>query len=136
MIKLHLKEIEHTLSEKQVVCAANSTDGWSGSEMENLCRDCAMAPVRECIRHVVLAERRLLQDYTEDGGGYAKGEDLQSVTELDEAFESLRPVTLDDFLFAVRMWTNRRIDSAQNEGAEGHGHSVVHYDSSSDEDET
>ena len=50
LLKKLLKDIEHTISKRELSDLALSLEGWSGSEIENLTREAAMAPVRECIR--------------------------------------------------------------------------------------
>ncbi|KAG7337267.1 ATPase family associated with various cellular activities AAA [Nitzschia inconspicua] len=136
MIKLHLKDIEHTLSVKDINRAAKATEGWSGSDMENLCRDCAMAPVRECIREVVLAERRLLRDSNINvNNGYDNELRALSEVDLEGKFSSIRPVSFDDFIAAMRSWAIRASDgSSSNQLSQEPSVLSVHYDSSSDEE--
>jgi SpoVK/Ycf46/Vps4 family AAA+-type ATPase len=138
MIKRNLKDIEHTLSDAEISRAANATEGWSGSDMENLCRDCAMAPVRERVREVVLAERRFLRDRGMRTGRHDQ-DNILSELDLEEKFASLRPVNFNDFHFAVRAWTSRVNDQGDSIAAalgQAPGVNGVHYDSSSDEEES
>jgi SpoVK/Ycf46/Vps4 family AAA+-type ATPase len=138
MLKLHLQDIEHTLNTQQLFNVANATEGWSGSEMENLCRDCAMAPVRECIREVLRAERRLLRSRAESDV-VADNEDhiLSEVSLVHQKFAALRPVKYNDFVSAVQRWTNRKGGESSPFANRGLGPETkrVHYDSSSDDDE-
>jgi SpoVK/Ycf46/Vps4 family AAA+-type ATPase len=60
MLKKSMDDIEHTLTKKQFSDLSLITDGWSGSDLQSLAREAAMAPVRECIRRAALLKRRRL----------------------------------------------------------------------------
>ncbi|MGK3753539.1 MAG: SpoVK/Ycf46/Vps4 family AAA+-type ATPase [Bacillariaceae sp.] len=68
ILKQNMKEIEHTITKKQFSDLAAITDGWSGSDLESLAREAAMAPVRECIRSAALMKRRRLLSNPKQGG--------------------------------------------------------------------
>eukprot|EP00536_Pseudo-nitzschia_multiseries_P002180 jgi/Psemu1/182982/e_gw1.29.141.1 len=58
ILKENMKDIEHTIDKRQFSQLALVTDGWSGSDLQSLAREAAMAPVRECIRRAALLKRR------------------------------------------------------------------------------
>ena len=58
MLKRSMQDIEHAITQKQFSDISLITDGWSGSDVQNLAREAAMAPVRECIRSAALLKRR------------------------------------------------------------------------------
>ena len=60
MLKKSMVDIEHTITKKQFSDLSLITDGWSGSDLQSLAREAAMAPVRECIRRAALLKRRRL----------------------------------------------------------------------------
>jgi SpoVK/Ycf46/Vps4 family AAA+-type ATPase len=68
ILKQNMKEIDHTITKKQFSDLAAITDGWSGSDLESLAREAAMAPVRECIRSAALMKRRRLLSAPREGG--------------------------------------------------------------------
>jgi SpoVK/Ycf46/Vps4 family AAA+-type ATPase len=138
MLKLHLQDIEHTLTTQQILNIANATENWSGSEMENLCRDCAMAPVRECIREVLRAERRLRRDSAQsDSLAHNEGQPPSQMSLVEQKFAALRPVNYNDFVDAVQLWTNRKGGECSPFAKRGFGADPKreHYDSSSEEED-
>ena len=58
ILKRNMKDIEHTINKKQFSDLSLVTDGWSGSDLQSIAREAAMAPVRECIRRAALLKRR------------------------------------------------------------------------------
>jgi SpoVK/Ycf46/Vps4 family AAA+-type ATPase len=60
MLKKSMEDINHTITKKQFSDLSLITDGWSGSDLQSLAREAAMAPVRECIRRAALMKRRRL----------------------------------------------------------------------------
>jgi len=58
MLKQGMEDIEHTVTKKQLSDLSLITDGWSGSDLQSLSREAAMAPVRECIRRAAQLKRR------------------------------------------------------------------------------
>lgn len=51
MIKHFLNGIESILADEDYENVATMTEGWSGSELETLCRQAAMYPVRSVLRY-------------------------------------------------------------------------------------
>ena len=51
MIKHFLLGVESLLTDEDYENVALMTDGWSGSELETLCRQAAMCPVRSVLRY-------------------------------------------------------------------------------------
>ena len=150
MLKQNMKDIQHTITKKQFLDLSLITDGWSGSDLKNLSREAAMAPVRECIRSAALLKRR-------ESGKKRKMEqinDESSPEELPKAileeFNDLRPVDFQDYKKALAFWFGRMynslhdsplaafgwIDNADSNGCDNdHGDLKEHYDSSSDEED-
>eukprot|EP00934_Nitzschia_sp_Nitz4_P003717 Nitzschia sp. Nitz4//scaffold2_size372955//159091//160464//NITZ4_000413-RA/size372955-snap-gene-0.27-mRNA-1//1//CDS//3329546748//3707//frame0 len=82
----YLKGIEHSLTSDQLQALAMHTDGWTGSDLESLTREAAMAPIRECIRAVGKMQRSLRNSSNHN---------------LQEKFLNLRPVCMHDFQLAL-----------------------------------
>ena len=146
ILKRYLTGIEHNISQEQLDWVARSTDGWSGSDLESLTREAAMAPIRECIRSAALLKRRIPQ--TEQKGGDSSSQDGNSLTyttheeanaQLLDKFRNLRQVSLQDFEEAIAFWTgnhrsggdSRNTTVEQKHTASRH----THYDSSSEEED-
>jgi len=130
MLKKSMEEIEHTITKKEFWKLSSMTDGWSGSDLQSLAREAAMAPLRECIRRAALLKRRRLlsnshrkttkirSDNTEcvqdekekSGNNYqsnerkeARGTDAFTGTQnqLLKEFRNLRPVNFRDYTNAL-----------------------------------
>ena len=142
MLSRHLTNIDHILSEEEFVYLATVTEGWSGSSIERLSREAAMAPVREGIRKAALARRRASN--LEQSGGVASDQtaskepdpNTEARNALLESFQNLRPVTMEDFCDATRLLTGALLPlaSRQDERPSKAKEFCEHYDSSSDED--
>jgi vacuolar protein-sorting-associated protein 4 len=50
LLQIHLGEEARSLSKDDIEMLVARTDGFSGSDISNLCRDALMQPVRECLR--------------------------------------------------------------------------------------
>jgi len=136
-----LGDIDHCISSSQFSIIAESTDGWSYSDLEVLAREAAMAPVRECIQKAA----RLRKSRATQSGGVASGQedgdqpsdtDALSRDTLLADFQSLRFVTIKDFERAIEFW----LGNDENMGsfcmdAVVSCPSSSRYDSSSDEGE-
>jgi SpoVK/Ycf46/Vps4 family AAA+-type ATPase len=157
ILKRYLEGIEHRLSKQDFSRLANATEEWSGSDLECLTRDAAMAPVRECIRSAALLKRRKqgLRRQTGKHSSFRAGQASQKCIDeeqidrfqqfqltLSREFQELRPVTIEDFMEAMTIWMghkNFRPGTPEtkhffctNQGENKH----VHYDTSSDEDDS
>lgn len=157
MLKRLTEGIEHRLSEQDFARLANATDEWSGSDLESLTRDAVMAPIRQCIRSAVQMKRRMPPLRTPQKGLLQKVKALsmcdneeehdskidcpyqESRRRLIQQFQTLRPVTIEDFIEALTVWAglNNSWPGSHNpklpgEKSENH---TVHYDSSSDDDD-
>jgi SpoVK/Ycf46/Vps4 family AAA+-type ATPase len=133
ILKRLLKDIAHTIDTLALKDLAGALEGWSGSEIENLAREAAMAPVRECIRMAARKKRRT--KYTEKKGQeYSNQIDEDSRSQAILAFEDLRPVTLADFEAAVEFFSGNN-DATSNGSYEPDGarSKNAQYDSSSSE---
>jgi len=72
MIRNLLHDLKNNLSESDLETVAEKTEGYSGSDMFNLCREASLEPLRE----------------------------IQDIREVD--FNSTRPVMVDDFIKAIK----------------------------------
>ncbi len=131
MLKQSMKDIQHTITKKQFLDLSLITDGWSGSELKNLSREAAMAPVRECIRSAALLKGRRERmsnsslrkkskteenEHEQVGDNRKRSQDLPSYDESSsselpktilEEFGNLRPVDFQDYKKALAFWFSR-----------------------------
>jgi len=143
MLSRHLASVDHILSQDDLGFLAAVTEEWSGSAIERLAREAAMAPVREGIRRAALTRRKAAK--LEQSGGAASDEEASKAPDPDtearnallESFQNLRPVSMQDFRDAIRLLTGAVLPlSTTNDDRASKGkHPTEHYDSSSDEDE-
>lgn len=143
MLTRHLAKVQNTLSRENLSELAEwlNTNKWSGSEIESVARESAMAPIRECIRCAASLRKRCRRQ--QQSGGNASGQkdeckpaDPHAAAKdcLLRQLQELRPVTLRDFDQAIRFILN---EQSRPECVLG-GYAVCqdnHYDSSSEEDE-
>lgn len=147
ILKRFLGGIPHTISGEQLDALALETEGWSGSDLESLTREAAMAPVRECIRSAALMKRRNAQMGQEGGTSTSQdtGDNFETARDgshdkLLEQFSKLRPVHVQDFEDAIAFWTYNlgSVDPTCTSDAGDSGSfnvQTMHYDSSSDEED-
>eukprot|EP00980_Cylindrotheca_fusiformis_P010113 scaffold2243_cov122-Cylindrotheca_fusiformis.AAC.29 len=142
IIKRYLEDIESSISKEQLQEIAAATDGWSGSDLESLTREATMAPVRECIRSAALLRRRRPNrqqhrglSSCQDDNASANSGSYEEEKKLLEQFRNLRQVTVADFREAIAFWTLNHNPNAHSEGDNDGERPLVHYDSSSDEDD-
>lgn len=142
MLFRHLASVDHSLTQDDLGFLAAVTEEWSGSAIERLAREAAMAPVRDGIRRAALTRRKTAK--LEQSGGAASDEeaskapdpDMEARNTLLESFQNLRPVSMEDFRDAIRLLTGAvlPISTAIDEREFKPKHHTEHYDSSSDED--
>jgi SpoVK/Ycf46/Vps4 family AAA+-type ATPase len=149
ILKRYLANIHHTLSSTQLDSLSLETEGWTGSDLESLTREAAMAPVRECIRAAALMKRRNARIEQQRGGfstcqGSSNDRELSrddSQERILEQFENLRPVSAKDFEDAIAFWAynqgNADPAASTTDAAElgSCNAETIHYDSSSDEED-
>ena len=149
ILKRYLRDVQHSLSSDHLHTLALETQGWTGSDLESLTREAAMAPIRECIRTAALMKRRnrrwgqtgtpLRQHQC--GGSSTSQQDstISPEKQLLEQFSNLRPVTILDFMNAIAFWAYNHgtSDMPPGETAEKgtFNSETIHYDSSSDEED-
>jgi SpoVK/Ycf46/Vps4 family AAA+-type ATPase len=147
ILSRYLANIHHTVSSEQLDSLSLETEGWTGSDLESLTREAAMAPVRECIRSAALLKRRNAQ--IEQRGGSSTCQASSNDRELTrddsqerilEQFENLRPVSVQDFEDAIAFWAYNQGNAdpaSTTEPAElgSFNGQTIHYDSSSDEED-
>mmetsp|Transcript_25270 Transcript_25270/g.59153 ORF Transcript_25270/g.59153 Transcript_25270/m.59153 type:complete len:921 (+) Transcript_25270:99-2861(+) len=131
MLKRSMEGIEHTITQKQFFELASITEGWSGSDLQSLAREAAMAPVRECIRRAALLKRQMFISQSHQAGEKNDDITVQMSSEekrkkrsrrkhnvyasdftgpqkrLLEEFRDLRPVNFRDFKKALILWFSR-----------------------------
>jgi SpoVK/Ycf46/Vps4 family AAA+-type ATPase len=131
----YLEGIETSITSLQLKHIASLTQGWSGSDLESLTREAAMAPVRNCIRSAARLKRKRR----------SSNEGL-----LLKEFQTLRPVSVLDFESAIQFWNRNHnanysdaflTSSFATENEDSHKSSSMlplmvddHYDSSSEEE--
>ncbi|KAL9182029.1 hypothetical protein ACHAXT_012372 [Thalassiosira profunda] len=131
IVRRLLSDVEHNVTSSQLDMLARETEGWSGSDLESMTREAAMAPVRECLRAVAVLKKKA-------GRAAADGMATNATREtLLNRFRNLRPVSCKDFEEGIRFFLG---DQQGSGGGFSSGWSPVgkhaHYDSSSeDEDE-
>jgi SpoVK/Ycf46/Vps4 family AAA+-type ATPase len=139
-----LQDLEHSLSRDHLDFLAKSTEGWTGSDLESLSREAAMAPVRECIRSAALLKKRARRREQRGGDTSCQHEGMARMDPHDEArdhlleqFQALRPVSLEDFQTAIKFWEEQHFSGGQASHQDGTGMPgrSVHYDTSSDEED-
>lgn len=129
MLKRHLSGINHNLTPSDIEVLAESTNSWSGSDIQSVSREAAMAPVRECIRSAVLRRKRAAR-LEQQGDPQETNPDLEARQAMIDGVQNLRPVSFDDFARAVDLFLGLQENVEQCPSYE------VHYDSSSDEEDT
>jgi SpoVK/Ycf46/Vps4 family AAA+-type ATPase len=136
MILRFLEGIEHTIIKEELEYISVRTENWSGSDLENLTREAAMAPVRECIRNAARIRQRTVKAKQQHGGDstvqiketkchasatvcteYSHwGDQFSSLCNdpdnaaracLLQGFRSLRPVTVYDFDCGICSFTGQ-----------------------------
>jgi SpoVK/Ycf46/Vps4 family AAA+-type ATPase len=141
MLSKYLNEVENNLSALELHALAAMTEHWSGSTLENLAREAAMRPIRECLHKAAVIRRRA--ERLEQRGGDASGQDdvLDSPDDaanvcLLEGIQNLRPVTMDDFCQSIPIMTGEDINCSYPVPVRGANSTrqVEHYDSSSSSD--
>jgi SpoVK/Ycf46/Vps4 family AAA+-type ATPase len=145
ILKRYLTGIEHTISKEQLDEIAVATDGWSGSDLESLTREAAMAPVRECIRSAALLKKRIRHREQRGGDSSSQNDHLNETNPHEEQrekllaqFRSLRTVSFEDFEEAILFWTGNHYTCGSNSSSSDQKNSAKrlnHYDSSSDEED-
>lgn len=141
MICRLLEGIEHSITPSEFKTLAHLSNGWSGSDVENLTREASMAPVRECIRDAALLRKR----HAKQSGGVASGQvegdeqladpQLVARNHLLQGFKTLRPVSLRDFENAAIFLLGPEESDHCLAMLSPTAVSRTQYDSSSDEDE-
>lgn len=153
ILKRFLMGIQHSISKEELDQLSMRTEGWTGSDLESLTREAAMAPVRECIRVAAVMKRRnarkespLKMNRKQSCGTSTRQKLHSSSPELEilEQFSNLRPVSVRDFINAIAFWAynHRTGDILQNDEykseeqkSSSFNFDDIHYDSSSDEDD-
>jgi SpoVK/Ycf46/Vps4 family AAA+-type ATPase len=145
ILNRYLTDIENSISSEQLDDLALATEGWSGSDLESLTREAAMAPVRECIRSAALLKRRTPQREQRGGDSSGQNDDFtgsaireKARENLLEQFRTLRTVSMEDFKEAIAFWTGNHCNgdsNTQSGDQPGMTRRMIHYDSSSDEED-
>lgn len=140
IINKHLLGIENTLSKAQLDDIAIATEGWSGSDLESLTREAAMAPVRECLRSAARAKRRA-KKLKQSGGDESSQKNASKAKDGDEVarilllkgFQNIRAVSFHDFDDAISFLLGNEQPNVANQSLlQRLQHRNHAYDSSSD----
>lgn len=126
-----LKDVNHSITKKQLESLALSTEGWSGSDLESMTRESAMAPVRETLRAAAILKKKASKNQQSGVGSKETNDTTEATREsLLNGFRNLRPVSCRDFEDGIAFF----LGDAESAFHFGERHS--HYDSSdSSEDE-
>lgn len=115
MFSRHFRGISHTLQAHDIDMLAKLTIDWSGSVIQDVCRDAAMAPVRECLHKAAKVRRRALNCQQPSGDTSQEAEhdeDHNSCARntLEAELKNLRPVTFEDCTGAIGKLAETDID--------------------------
>ena len=151
ILKRLLKGIVHTITKVELHDLASALEGWSGSELESLAREAAMAPVRECIRAAAKKKRcasRQPEQSCGDHSGQREGAETRPSDPHQQArdcllagFQTMRPVKLSDFEAAIEFSSSTSgHQETDDDGVNAVDESarkrkLSHYDSSSDSEQ-
>ena len=143
ILKRLLKGIANSLTKVELHDLAEALQDYSGSDLESLTREAAMAPVRECIRAAALKKRQARRseqsggDSSQEGGTRRTDPHQQARDSLLSGFQTMRPVSLEDFETAVDFLDHghQSFGPRGSSGQDDMKHKSVHYDSSSDSEE-
>ena len=111
IIRRLLSDVEHNISASQLEGLALATEGWSGSDLESMTREAAMAPVRDCLRAAAILKKRSSRATMQQGSGaeQSQTQDQKRSEEVHNAaresllnsFRDLRPVSSKDFEVSI-----------------------------------
>jgi len=149
IIQRLLSEVNHSLSEDDLLQITRATEGWSGSDLESLTREAVMTPIRECLQKAARLKSSAKRDHNarvdcalntllnhkfkecrnQDGDQAARDA-------LLVGFKSLRSVHIQDFEQAMAFWLGEddfhflgeRLSAVKRK-------KVIHYDSDSSSEE-
>lgn len=99
IIRHHLGKTPHSLTEDDLEDLANSTDGYSGSDLSTLTKDAIMAPIRKCqeaTRFIKTKNGTFVPTYASDPSGVDMTMDTMDATLLEAP-----KVSFDDFQIAM-----------------------------------
>ena len=132
-----LHGVHHSITDCPMEALAQSTDGWSGSDLESMTREAVMAPVRETLRAAAILKKRAGKKNQQSGDGSSeeKSSDYDTAREsLLNGFRNLRAVSSRDFEDGIAFFLgDASADGAFGQGGIGTRHS--HYDSSDSSDD-
>ena len=105
IIRRLLSNVEHGITSSQLDDIALATEGWSGSDLESITREAAMAPVQECLLAAAIlkkGESKVVQMSGADSSQtheQKRAEDAHNATResLLNSFRTLRPLSSKDF---------------------------------------
>ncbi|KAK1738932.1 AAA ATPase [Skeletonema marinoi] len=136
IIKRLLKDVDHGVTAEQLDELADTTEGWSGSDLESMTREAVMAPVRDCLRAAAILKKKAgkkQQSVESSQADEIKRDDVINSTRetLLNSFRHLRPVTSKDFGDGIAFFLGEQQENMPLNHLSRH----AHYDSSSSEDE-
>ena len=119
-------------------------EGWSGSDLESVCREAVMAPIRECLRSAAIMKMKMRKkaEHSQETKSVSNSRNRPvpieianelARDELLDRFQKLRPVAMQDFEEAIVFWIGdgqeQMTAQMMNEA------SICHYDSDSSAEE-
>jgi SpoVK/Ycf46/Vps4 family AAA+-type ATPase len=115
MIIRNLREIETALTVEEIEYISIRTESWTGSDIENLVRDAAMTPVRECIKKVAeqrkreeITKQRVSNNHKQRDNILCDAESVSSPSSaLVQEITTMRPVALSDFAKSFSLFTGQ-----------------------------
>jgi vacuolar protein-sorting-associated protein 4 len=146
MIARHLESIAHNISHEQLYILASITQGWSGSNIEDLCQMAVKRPIHQCMGRTAELRRRA-EMLGQHGGDVLEEEDaLESLDAVAGEYligtlQALRPVTTEDFHSALKSLSGGEVYLTPPQGAKKKRSRNEHYGyessgSSSSDDES
>lgn len=130
-----LEGIENTLTPSQLKELATATEGWSGSDLESVTREAAMAPIRECLRAAAMLKMKVRNkrkfEQSQEQSEFSANMDVNDMArdKLLRGFMKLRPVNMKDFEEAITFWVGD--DQEEMMPSMSKKSAVTHYDSES-----
>jgi ATPases of the AAA+ class len=135
IIRRLLEGVENTLAPSQLKELATATEGWSGSDLESVTREAAMAPIRECLRAAAMLKMKVRNkrkfEQSQEQSEFSANMDVNDMArdKLLRGFMKLRPVNMKDFEEAITFWVGD--DQEEMMPSMSKKSAVTHYDSES-----
>ncbi len=113
---LHQPELRADISPEDLEGLCQASEGYSGSDLAAVCRDAAMAPVRELFKHTAAGRRRRCTPGAVELGGALAGADAEGEAGYDGT--ALRRLCAADVHAALARIRPPSADAAAEEAAD------------------